>query len=99
MLPEELIPINPVNFFQISLECYQRKGAGFPYLTVKNRERYLLPDLSSLCHEDSFADVALAWSQEGIEVFVQVREPFQQSSYPRVDQGDSVEIFLDTRDV
>lgn len=97
---EELVPITPVNFFQISVPCYYlNTKAAFPRLNGRNMRKYLLPDTSALCHEEHFADVAMAWNEEGIECRVQMEKKFEQAFYPDVVRGDSVEVFIDTRDV
>ncbi len=100
MFSEEFIPLTPVNFFQLSIgsPSLPEKG-GFPYLNKKNYLKYLLPNTSELCGEESFAEVALGWNRDGIEVYIRVDSPFVKSVYPQVDRGDSVEIFIDTRDV
>ncbi|NGX43465.1 MAG: hypothetical protein K940chlam7_01763 [Chlamydiae bacterium] len=97
---EELVPITPVNFFQMSVPCYYlNTKAAFPRLNGRNMRKYLLPDTSALCHEEHFADVTMAWNEEGIECRVQVEKKFEQAFYPDVVRGDSVEVFIDTRDV
>lgn len=97
---EEFLPLTPINFFQIGAECgYLTPGKAFPSLTKQTAKKYLLPDTSHLCSEESFAEVALAWNEEGLEVFIESASPFKKGRYPEVDQGDSVELFIDTRDV
>jgi hypothetical protein len=100
MTPEEMVPITPVNFFQICVDCaHLDERRGFPILNRQNCSKYLLPDTSALCSEYSFAQVAIGWHREGVEIFTIVNKPFQIARYPEVDRGDSVEIFIDTRDV
>lgn len=97
---EELPPITPVNFFQLSLSCpYLDPKKGFPSLEEKGMKAYLLPDMSGLCDEESFADVAMGWHREGLEFLFKVNKPYEETFYPGVERGDSVEIFIDTRDV
>lgn len=99
---EEFVPITPVNFFQLSADCRHlpcEKGYSFPCLKERNADNYLLPDTSRLCAEDKFADVSVGWHEEGLEFYVDVDSPFLRAFYPAVDLGDSVEIFIDTRDV
>ena len=97
---EELTPITPVNFFQMSLECrHLDLGGNFPRLNGKSRKKFLLPDTSALCHEEHFADVTMGWKKEGIEFLFNVDKKFEEAYYPDVVRGDSVEIFIDTRDV
>jgi hypothetical protein len=95
MLEEKFIPLAPINYFQIGADC---KKIDKP-LTYKTMRAYTLPDTSSLCAEEYFAEVAMGWGVEGIEVFVHVKESYSQAYYPDVTKGDSVELFFDTRDV
>lgn len=102
LFSEEAVPITPVNFFQINADCRylpRGKGDAFPVLKERLADKYLLPDTSRFCSEDSFADVSMGWNEEGLEFFVSVRSPFRRAYYPSVELGDSVELFIDTRDV
>ena len=94
---EDFVALTPINFFQISLDCYQVERS-FPKVHNDLR-KYLLPDLSSICVEAHFAQVAMGWNVDGIEVYVAVNQPLQRVIYPDVTRGDSVELFFDTRDV
>lgn len=99
---EEIVPITPVNFFQLSAECHElpkQSSSSFPQLNGKNYRKYLLPETSSLCGEEAFAEVAIGWRIEGLELYVNVNHPFRRAFHPNVERGDSVEIFIDTRDV
>lgn len=91
--------LSPINFFQIKTHCKFLPPSTFPVLSSRNHAKYLLPDTSSLCNEDHFAEVAIGWNQDGLEFFIEVNSPFLKSSYPDVRQGDSCELFIDTRDV
>lgn len=95
---EDFVPLAPVNFFQIQLDCLKVEKGFLGKSGVKNK-KYLLPDLSSLGSEYPFAEVSLGWNEQGIEALVQVSQPFQRVSFPDVARGDSVELFFDTRDV
>jgi len=95
---DDLVAITPVNFFQISFDCYQ-VPEGFPKFNANNSKKYELPDLSDLCAEPSFASLAMGWNGEGVEFFVQVNQPARRSFFPDVSRGDSLELFIDTRDV
>jgi hypothetical protein len=101
MFEETPITLSPVNFFQISADCcyLPQTKKTFPLLTPQNYQKYLLPNTSALCSQEYFADVALGWNQEGIEAFISIKRQYQQSYYPEVAAGDSVELFFDTRDV
>ncbi len=98
---ENLIPLTPVNFFQLYCNClyipYDSKNSFA--LNEKNFTEYLLPDTSTLTDESHFANVAMGWNEEGLEIFARVIQPFQQSSYPQLDRGDSLEVCVDTRNI
>lgn len=97
---EELSAITPVNFFQLSLPCrYLAPKGDFPRLTGNNADDYLLPDTSVLCNEEHFADVAMGWNEKGLEFYFKVEKSFEEANYPNIVKGDSVELFIDTRDV
>ncbi len=97
---EDLSPITPVNFFQLAVKCRKLEGKGqFPALTPKIAKSYLLPSTSALCNEENFADVSMGWDEEGLEFLVQVSKEFEEARLPDVSIGDSIEFFIDTRDV
>lgn len=95
---ENFVSITPVNFVQIQADCHYIEP-GFPQLVGKEFQSHRLPDTSTLCHEASFATIALGWNLEGLEVSASVSVPYQQAMFPNLMQGDSLELFFDTRDV
>jgi len=99
MFAEEVPPITPVNFFQMSLECRALPSGEFPRITAKNRKKYALPVTAHLCDEYPFAELSMGWSADGIEIFAHVKKQFEDARYPDVQNGDSVELLIDTRDV
>lgn len=98
---EENISLSPINFFQVSIECLHLPVPKEPpfALNAKNYKKYLLPDLSALTGDNQFAEVAIGWSLEGLELFIKVEQPYTRACYPQYDKGDSIEICIDTRDV
>ena len=99
---EDFIAITPVNFFQISVDCHEMIDWSiekFPFIGKKNSQKYLLPNTSAICEELSFADISIGWCSQGLEIYALVNRPFQKAVYPDVERGDSVELFVDTRDV
>jgi hypothetical protein len=97
---QELVPITPVNFFQLGADLRYLEGKlAFPRLNTHSFKEYLLPDTSMLCNEESFADVALGWNEMGLECFAKINHPVERCHYPDVTRGDSFELFIDTRDV
>jgi hypothetical protein len=95
VLGDKFPPIAPVHFFRLNVDLKYGKeitrklfGKGFQ-----------LPDTSSFLGEDHFADVAIAWNEDGIEVRVHVHQKFETASYPKFEEGDAIELFIDTRDL
>lgn len=97
---EDLPAITPVNFFQFAADVHTLpKGKTFPRISEKELSKFLLPDLSFLLGEEYFADVAMGWSEDGIECAVKVNQPFTECAYPLIRKGDSFELFIDTRNI
>jgi hypothetical protein len=95
MFENEFFSLNPIHFFALACDSH--------YLTKKNQTpsltRYGLPTTEKLTNEEIFARVAMGWHEEGIAINLQVNLPARQSYYPAVEQGDSIELFFDTRDL
>lgn len=89
---EQIHPLSPVDFF--SLSCPLHRAKGFPL-----KRTHILPDTSQLLDEESFAEISLAWSPEALLIEASVRKPFESCSYPDYTSGDSLELFIDTRDL
>lgn len=95
MFENEPFSLNPVQFFALSCDShYLSKKDQVPSLTS-----YALPSTHRLTHEESFAKIAMGWHEEGIAVHLQVNQPATESIYPQVEDGDSIELFFDTRDL
>jgi hypothetical protein len=91
---EELPPFTPVNFFQLSADCFP---IGTP-IPIGNLKKYLLPDTGGLTCEETFAQVAIGWHADGLHLLIKSKKPVERVAYPDIEKGDSVEIFIDTRD-
>lgn len=91
----ESFSLNPVHFFALSCDCL--------YLPHKEQGPSLmshaLPSTQRLTREEQFAKIAMGWNEEGLALFIQVNQPASTSFYPQIEQGDSVELFFDTRDL
>jgi len=100
-LIESGISFTPVNFFQLQVDCHflSTEGGDIFALNRGNCQKYLLPDLSALTAETSYAKIALSWSALGIEVLCLVDQEYRASSYPELSLGDSLEVCIDTRNV
>lgn len=100
MFETDSFSLTPVHFFQMNVDCrYLDPELAFPALNVKKAIDYRLPDTSMLCAEELFADVAMGWNENGLEFLIESKESFQESSDIEITQRDSVELFIDTRDI
>jgi hypothetical protein len=93
---EECPPLKPSEFFAITKELHYAKS---PPSSKLMRKHFLLPDLSEWLAEERFADLGMAWNEEGIFVGVSFDKPFEEAFYPRFSDGEAVELFFDTRDL
>jgi hypothetical protein len=84
----DLSPFPPSPFFDLSINIKKRVG-----------KLSYLPDISDLIHENGFARLAVTWSEEGLSFFADVKKPLEETLYPKYREGDSLELFLDTRDL
>jgi hypothetical protein len=85
--------LSPVQFFGITADCYTVKGK------LKPDKDHLLPSTSDLLAEDAFADVYAGWTVDKLCFHITVNVPFQKIGEGDYRKGDSVEIFIDTRDL
>jgi len=91
---EELPSLCPVQFFGISADClFLGKGS------IKADKRFLLSSTTDLLDEEQFADVYAAWNFEKLFFLIDVHVPFQTLGDGDIRKGDSVELFIDTRDL
>lgn len=84
----------PIGLVAVSADCH--------YYAADNRSMgasHTLPDTSVLCSEESFTQVRMGWSEQGLSINVQVLKPYEEGFFPEVHRGDSVELFIDTRDL
>lgn len=88
-------PIFPAEFFEFLFPLKQIAGAK----PGKLHRSLRLPDLSSLIAEENFADVYMGWNERGLFLFFEINAPFNHSAFPDFRSADSVELFIDTRDL
>jgi len=79
--------MSPSQFFAVSADCFLVRGK------FKPSKETLLPSNSDLLDEDSFAEVYAGWTPSKLVFYFDVNVPFQST------EGDSIELFLDTRDM
>lgn len=93
-LPEGL-SLNPLHFFALSADCVRVED---PHGSLRE-DQWRLPSTEFLSGEEAFATLFLAWHETGIAVEAVVEEPVTYTAYPSVREGDSLELFIDCRDV
>src|SRR5262245_51789767 len=84
LFDEEFVPITPINFFHLNLECSYAAPGALEQLSGRRAEKYLLPDLSPLCDDEYFADVFMGWNEEGIELTFRIEKKYEEASYPDI---------------
>jgi len=89
-------PFYPLEFFALSSVVHFAKET--PTLRSMRRS-FLLDETQELLGEEKFAQVALAYSDEGIYAAVFVDKPVERVEWTSFARGDAVELFFDTRDV
>lgn len=94
MFDERPFSLNPTNFFAMAADCPRLKKGNFPTL-----RDYPLPDTTSLCDEYTFAQAAMGWNEDGLGFFFNMDQAFTKATFPDVTRGDSIELFIDTRDL
>lgn len=94
-LLEKLEPFFPAEFFRLGGEVNYVKNFSSRKLFAKKPTLF---NTSDLLAEDHFADVVLSWNDEGLLCETLVKKPFDKASYPNYREGDSFELFIDTRD-
>lgn len=96
MFEESFLPLSPVNFFDIAVTLHKVPSDHWKEEIVKKKTK--LPDTSWLLGERNRLDLHLGWSESGLYVFAHIDGRFDQPLYPNLSEGDSLELFLDTRD-
>lgn len=90
---DQISPMLPMEFFSPSLVL---KSADWNKSLKKN---HLLPSFSKLLSERAHSKVFAGWNPKGLFFEVQVGKPFKECFFPEYRKGDSVELFIDTRDL
>ncbi len=85
-LLHRLTPLSPADFFSLSIDLPDGKMRP-------------LPDTSFLLAEDSFAKIGMVWTEAEIRIEAAIEKPFEDAFLPQFAQGDSLELFFDTRDL
>lgn len=90
---DDIPSMSPVQFFGVTADCLSVRGK------LKADKELLLPCTSDLLGETSFADVYTGWNVDKFALLFSVHVPFQKVSEGDFRKGDSIEIFIDTRDM
>ncbi len=90
---EDVPGFSAVQFFGINSDCNYVRG------TLKPDKAFLLPSTSDLLAEEGFADVYAGWNVNHFSVYFSVRVPFQKGGEGDFRREDSIELFIDTRDL
>lgn len=90
---EDLPALSPVQFFGLTADCQFLRGSLEP------KKRYLLPSTNDLLDEESFADIYAGWNFEKLCFHFSIDVPFQKAHESDFRKGDSIELFIDTRDL
>ncbi|PCI77774.1 hypothetical protein COB21_02570 [Candidatus Aerophobetes bacterium] len=83
------------------LDCFafdfvkKRSKAAAP---LKAEKAQVLPSMDVFEKEKDFAKLWWSVSSDGIRVLIDVDKPLEKVFFPHQERGDSVELFIDTRD-
>lgn len=89
---EDVPAMSPVQFFGLNCDLLYSKR-------LKVEKTYLLPATEDLLAEEHFAKVYASWNMDKLNFIVESSVPFQGTGDGDFRKGDSVEIFIDTRDL
>lgn len=84
---DEISSISPLQFFSFSYPIPFAKKLPEKGLFA---EPYILPCMTEFLGEEAFADVAICWNENGLELAIKTKA--------KRKEGDQVELFIDTRD-
>lgn len=90
---EDLPALSPVQFFGISARSLYSKQI------LRPMKAFALPKTSDLLGEEAFAEVYTSWDVEKLSFYIICRAPFQSAGDGDFRNGDSIELFIDTRDL
>lgn len=91
---DPIVSLPPIHFIEIQWEILYRDPTEKGLLG----RQYVLPNTSFLCNEEAFCEVYMGWNEQGLIVDAVFSRPFHHSHYPQLEEGDAIEIFVDTRD-
>lgn len=89
---EEVPSVTPLSFLSFKVPCFHSKSSILG-------KKHILPSFSRWIDEEEFAKVYLGWNEEKLLCNVEAKAPFEGSFFPDFRKGDSLELFIDTRDL
>lgn len=89
---EDIPNLFPISFFDISVDIKHTKRESLD-------RRYLLPNTAPYMEEERFSEVYFGWSEHFLSFRFDVSKKIEEVFYPDYRKGDSIEIFLDTRNL
>lgn len=93
---EQVPSLFPLEFFAVQSSInYAKTLPSFRAM----RNSFLLANTSELLGEEKFAEVALAWNEEGLHCICFVDKSLEEVAFPLFSNGDALELFIDTRDL
>lgn len=87
---ENIPEVTPLCFFDAKIAIPQKKKGKF-------NSSHLLPNYEDLNDSEHFAEVYMAWDEEGLDFQFVVNQPFQMATYPDYQRKDCIELFIHTR--
>jgi len=95
---DTLPPLSPAFFFTVRCDVAHIKEKK-----DIERRQFKLPYYPWLLDEQVFADVYMGWyaqgHAQGVVLAFDIHVAFEEARYPQFEDGDSIEIFIDTRDM
>lgn len=90
---DNLPSLSPVHCFALTAFClYSRQS-------IQPDDAFLIPSTEDLLAEQPFAKVYASWNRQKLSFYVISSIPFQEIGDPNFRRGDSIELFIDTRNL
>lgn len=90
---EDLPALSPLQFFGLNTDCLYAKQL------IKPDKAFQLPSTADMLAEEEFANIYAAWNVDKLFFVIDVNVPFQSEGDGDFRKGDSIELFIDTRDL
>jgi hypothetical protein len=91
---ENLSALNLLNFFNTEMDIFEFEN----FSKLKNK-KYKLQNFSKYLNQEDIVDSYIAFNKNGLYFHFDVDHPFTKSTYPEIKTGDSIELFIDTRNL